>query len=119
WMWRAWQPASLRRPLASTDRTRRSARRFTRQIPPKDHPPRARLKHARHGNSHFLVDVVAPPFDHDHRPVVEIADPLPDFLSRLDQPHGEALPRQVNRLERGGNVVWIDPPTLVAPGPLC
>src|SRR5688572_13227329 len=60
--------------------TRRALRR---QDAAEDHPPRGSLQYAGHVDLHFLADVIAAPFDHDHRAVVEIAHTLPHFLARL------------------------------------
>ncbi len=84
----------------------------------KDHPAGAGLQHAGHGDADLLVDVVAAPFDDDHRAVVEIADSLARLFAGLDDANFNVLAREKGRLEGVGQFVEIDHAHAVQPGDL-
>src|ERR1700759_2047175 len=55
----------------------------------KNHPPRGSLQHAGDVDLHLFANVLAAPFDDDHRAIVEIANALTDFFARFDDSHEE------------------------------
>src|SRR2546426_9673846 len=52
-----------------------------------DHAAGDRLQDPGHRDPYFLLHVAAPALDHDHRPVVEVADALARPLAHLDEIH--------------------------------
>src|SRR5262245_11279315 len=70
-----------------------------------DHAAGAGLQHARDSDFHGAADLFAAGLDHDHRAVVEIADPLARLFALLDNAHLQVLTRQAYRLEGVGHVV--------------
>src|SRR6185437_15486035 len=65
-----------------------------------DHPAGHGLENARDGDVELGVDGLRAALDDDHRPVVEVADPLPGVLARLDDLVPQVLAREQRGLDR-------------------
>ena len=78
---------------------------LNRVNPAEDHPARARLEHARDGESERLAQVVGALFGNDHRAIVKIADTLALFLAALEQLDSQSFAGEDDRLHGVGQVV--------------
>ncbi|MBK8049922.1 MAG: hypothetical protein IPK16_24145 [Anaerolineales bacterium] len=57
-----------------------------------DQPPGVGLQHFGHLHKHLLIEEFATVFNHDHRPVFQVANPLADFFPFLDNFQGIPSP---------------------------
>ena len=74
----------------------------------KYHPPALCLERASDSNLNRLVDLVPPPFDDDHRSVIEIPNTLIVALTRFDDPYLERFAWKLLRPQRCGDLIQID-----------
>lgn len=74
----------------------------------KYHPPTLGLERACDSDLNRLVDLVPPPFDDDHRSVIEIPNTLIVALSRFDDPYLERFAWKILRSQRCGDLIQID-----------
>src|ERR1700674_667184 len=100
----------IRRPLppaTSTAATCAATLRVARLVARlgEDHAARDGLQHPGHRHRHLLVHGTASALDHDHRSVVEVADPLAGLLSVLDDLDAHLFAWMNHRLHRIGQLV--------------
>lgn len=86
--------------------------------PSKDHPPRAGLEHAGHGESDHFSQMLLSVLRHDHRAVVKVTDPLPWLLASLEDLDHQRLARQHDGLQGIREVVQVDDLNPLEPGDL-